>query len=116
KADLPRAAGMGEAGQGRSAGAALVARDGDVVGLALADARGDRANPDFAHQLDRDARLPVDVLEVVDQLRQVLDRIDVVVRRRADQADAWGRMAHRADHLVDLVTGQLAAFAGLGAL
>ena len=58
----------------------------------------------------------VGVLQVVDQLRQVLDRIDVVVRRRRDQADAGRRVAQLGDVLVDLVAGQLAAFAGLGAL
>ena len=39
----------------------------------------------------------VGVLQVVDELRQVLDRVDVVVRRRRDQADArassGGRLA-----------------------
>ena len=54
--------------------------------------------------------------QVVDQLLEVLDRVDVVVRRRRDQADARRREADRADVLVDLVAGQLAALAGLGAL
>src|SRR5690606_2166445 len=96
--------------------AAFVAGNGDVVGARLGDARGDRADADLGDQLDRDARDRIDVLEVVDQLRQVLDRVDVVVRRRADQAHAGGRVADLADGLVDLVAGQLAAFAGLRAL
>ena len=58
----------------------------------------------------------IDVLQIEDELLQVLDRIDVVVRRRRDQADALRRMAHLGDDRVDLVAGQLAAFAGLGAL
>ena len=52
----------------------------------------------------------------MDQLGEILDRIDVVVRRRRDQADAGGRVAHPGDLLVDLVTRQLAAFARLRAL
>ena len=87
-----------------------------MVGARLGDAGRDRADADLGDQLDRDARLRVDVLQVVDQLRQILDRIDVVVRRRRDQADARRRMADLGDVLVDLVAGQLAAFAGLGAL
>ena len=87
-------AGMGQRGQRRGAGAALVAGDGDVVGAGLRDARGDRADAHLGHQLDRDARRRIDVLQVVDQLRQILDRIDVVVRRRRDQADAGRRVAH----------------------
>ena len=58
----------------------------------------------------------VGVLQVVDQLRQVFDRIDVVVRRRRDEADARHRVAQQADVLAHLAAGQLAALAGLGAL
>src|SRR5690606_36592690 len=92
---------------------AFVARDRHVIGTRLGNTRGDRADTDFRDQLDRDARRRVHVLKIVDQLRQVLDRVDVVVRRRADEADARRRMARLADDLVDLVTRQLAAFAGL---
>ena len=54
EADLPGRAGMLDRGQRRSAGAALEARDGHVVGARLGDAGGDRADADFGHQLDRD--------------------------------------------------------------
>ena len=54
--------------------------------------------------------------QVVDQLLQVLDRVDVVVRRRRDQADARRREADLRDVAVDLVPGQLAALARLRAL
>ena len=101
---------------GRGAGAALEAGDGDVVGARLGDAGGDRADADFGDELHRYVAGRIGVLQVEDELRQVLDRIDVVVRRRRDQADAGRRMAHLGDGLVDLVAGQLAAFAGLGAL
>ena len=78
--------------------------------------RGDRADAHLAHQLDADPRRGVAVLEVVDQLRKVLDRVNVVVRRRADQADTRSRMTHRGDLLVDLPARKLAALTGLGAL
>src|SRR5690606_25052370 len=69
-----------------------------------------------AHQLDVDPRLRVGVLQVVDDLRQVLDGVDVVVRRRRDQPHARGGVPRLGDPRVDLVPGQLAAFPGLGAL
>ena len=116
QADFPRAAGMGQRGQRRSAGPAFIAGDRDVVGTSLGNAGGNRADADFRDELDRDPRAGVHVLQVVDQLGQILDRVDVVVRRRADQANAGGGMAGCADGLVNLVAGQLAAFTGLGAL
>src|SRR5690606_33855159 len=116
EADFPRAASVGQRGQRRGAGAALVARDRHVVGARLGNAGGDRADADFADQLDRDARGRVHVLEVVDELREIFDRVDIVVRRGRDQAYARSRVADLADRLVDLVPGQLAALAGLSAL
>ena len=103
-------------GQRRRAGAAVVARDQHDVGVRLRDAGGDRADAGDRDELHVNARLRVRVLQVVDELRQVLDRIDVVVRRRRDQADAGRRVAHLRDPRIDLVAGQLTAFAGLGAL
>ena len=116
EADLPRGAGVLDRGERRGAGAALEAGDGDVVGARLGDAGGDGADADFGDELHRHVAGRVGVLQVEDELRQVLDRIDVMVRRRRDQADAGRRVAHLGDGLVDLVAGQLAAFAGLGAL
>src|SRR3979490_2245927 len=86
-----------------------------MVGARLADARRDRADAHFGHQLHTNTGLWIDVLEVVDELRQVLDGIDVVMRWRRDQADAGRRAADAGDVLVDLVTGQLAALAPLRA-
>ena len=88
QADLPGGAGVLDGGQRAGAGAAVVAGDGHMVGMGLGDPRGDGADADLGDQLDRDARLGVDVLQVMDELRQVLDGVDVVVRRRRDQADA----------------------------
>src|ERR1700726_3265710 len=114
--DLPRRAGMLYRGERRGAGAALVAGDGDVVGTRLGHAGGDGADADFGDELYGDVAVGIDVLQVEDQLRQILDRIDIVMRRRRNQAHARRRMAHLGDGLVDLIAGQLAAFAGLGAL
>ena len=114
--DLPGRARVLDRGQRRSAGAALEAGDRHMVGLALGDARRHRADADLGDQLHRNVGLRVDVLEIENELLEVLDRIDVVMGRGRDQADALRRMTHLGDHRVDLVAGQLAAFAGLGAL
>jgi hypothetical protein len=58
-AQFPGQAGIFDAGQRRSAGAAAVAADENVIGLGLGDAGGDGADADFADQLHADARLGV---------------------------------------------------------
>ena len=79
---LPRRAGVLDAGPRRRAGAAVVAGDHHMVGLGLGYAGSDGADANLADQLDADACARVGVLQVVDQLRKVFDRVDVVVRRR----------------------------------
>ena len=116
QAEFPRRAGVLDAGQRRGTGAAVIARDRDQVGVGLGHAGRDRADAGARHQLDRHQRLRIDLLEIEDQLRQVFDRVDVVMRRRRDQRHARPRVAQLGDLVVDLVAGQLAAFAGLGAL
>ena len=101
---------------GLAPGAAVVAGDQHDVGLRLGTPAATVPTPDLGHELDVDARRRVGVLEVVDELLEVLDRVDVVVRRRADQADARRRVPGLGDPRVHLVAGQLAALAGLGAL
>ena len=109
-------AGVLDGAERRSAGAAVVARDQHHVGVRLRHPGGHRAHAHLGHQLDVHARLGVGVLEVVDQLREVLDRVDVVVRRRRDQPHARRRVARLGDPGVDLGAGQLTALARLGAL
>ena len=116
EADLPRDAGEQDRRERRGAGAAVVAGDQHVVGVRLRDSGGDGADAHLGDELHRDPRLRVRAAQVVDQLLQVLDRVDVVMRRRRDEADARRRQAHARDVAVDLVPGQLAALAGLRAL
>jgi len=87
-----------------------------MVGLALGNAGGNRADANLTDQLDADVRLGSDIFQVVNQLRQVFNRINVVVWRRRDQTDTGHRVAQTADVLGHLGAGQLAALAGLGAL
>src|ERR1043166_7402979 len=116
EAQLPREPRVLDGRLRRGAGAAVVAADEHDLGVAFGDARGDRADADFADELHADARVMVGVLEIVDQLREILDRINIVVRRRRDEADAGRRVAHLGDPRVDFSSRQLAALAGLGAL
>ena len=116
EAELPGQARGLDPGPPRRARAAVVAGDEDVVRLALDDARGDGPDAVLGDELDADARARVAVLAVVDELREVLDGVDVVVGRWGDEPDAGGAHARLRDVALYLRPGELAALPGLGAL
>ena len=87
-AELPRRARVLDRRERRRAGTAVVTGDEHDVAVRLGDACGDRAHADLRDELHVHARLRVGVLQVVDELLDVLDGVDVVVRRRADEPDA----------------------------
>src|SRR5690606_34171095 len=97
-------------------GAAVMTRDLDVVGVPLRHAGGDGTDAGGRHQLDADPRRRVDALEIVDELRQVLDRVDVVVGRRADERHAGYGPADLRDLDRHLEPGDLAALPRFGTL
>ena len=81
--ELPRGAGVLHRRQRRGAGAAVVTGDQHDVGVRLADTPAATVpTPTSATSFDVHPGGRVGVLQVVDQLRQVLDGVDVVVRRR----------------------------------
>ena len=103
EADLPGGARVLDRCERGGAGAALEAGDRHVVGARLGDAGRNRADADLGDELHRDLARRVDVLQVEDELRQIFDRVDVVVRRWRDEADAGRRVAHLGDRRIDLV-------------
>ena len=72
--------------------------------------------PCRGNQFHADPRFRIDLLQVIDELGQILDRIDIVMRGRRNQGHAGCRVAQLGDEFCDLETGELPAFAGLGAL
>ena len=113
QAELPGEAGMLDAGERRCAGAAVIAADQHHIGMGLGHPGGDRADADLGDQLDADAGAAVGVLQVVDQFRQILDGVDVMVRRRRDQADPRGGVTGLGDPGIDLVPGSSPPSPGL---
>ena len=116
QAELPRSARVLDRRERRRPGAAVVAGDEDVVGPGLGDSGGDGADARLRHELDADSRTRVHGLQVMDELREILDRVDVVMRRRRDELHARLRVAQARNQAGDLEPGQLSALAGLGAL
>ena len=102
--------------QGTGAGPPIVARNQNMIGMRFGHTGRDGAYPYFGNQLDADSGPWVDVLQVVDELLEVLDRVDVMVRRRRDQSHARCGEPDSSNPVVDLVPGQLAALTRLGSL
>ena len=107
QAQFPGNARVLDGGQGRGAGSAVIAADEHVVRVGLGHPRRHRAHAHLGHQLDRDAGVLVGVLEVVDELGQVLDGIDVMVRRGRDELDKGGGKARLGDPGIDLAARQV---------
>ncbi len=60
--------------------------DRDVVGVTFRDAGRDCCRRNFADQLHAHASRRIRVLQVEDELRQIFNRVNVVMRRRADES------------------------------
>ena len=116
QAEFPGAAGILDRRQRAGPGAAVMAADEDFVGMTLGHAGGHRADAHLGNQLHRDLDAGVGALQVVDQLGQVFDGVDVVVRRRRDERHARRGVPQPGDLFGHLVAGQLAALARLGPL
>src|SRR5580704_12645447 len=116
EADFPRQAGVLDRGERRGAGAAVVAADGDDIRPGFRDASSDYADARARNEFYTDARLRIDGAQIVDELREVFDAVNVVVRRRGNQRSAGRGVANARDVFGDLARGKLATLAGLGAL
>src|SRR5258708_18176820 len=97
-------------------GAAVVTADENYVRMRFCHTGRDGTDADLGHQLHSNTRLWIDVFQVVDQLREILNRIDVVMRGRRNQTDTWDRVPYPRDYLIDFLTGKLTAFSGLSTL
>ena len=101
---------------GRSSRSSVIAGDQDDLGARLGDACRNRSHALFTHQLYGNPRFVIGVFQVVNELGQILDGVNVMVRRRGNQAHAGRGMAGFRDPRVHLSAGQMAALSGLCSL
>ena len=72
-----------------------------------------RTHADLRHELDADTRLRVSIAEVEDELCQILDGINIMMRRRRNKRNTRRRVTHARDFLIHLTAGKLATLTGL---
>ena len=113
KPQFPGGARVEDARDGRRAGSAVVARDEDRIGMGLGDSRRHGADAHLGDELHVNARLRIRVFEVVYQLRQIFNRIDVVMRRRGYEPHPGRGVPGFGNPGIDLVAGELTPLSGL---
>src|SRR6478609_669716 len=116
QAEFPRQTGVLQRGQRRGTGAAVMTRNEHDVRVCFRHARRDSPDTRLSDELDVDASPRIRILEIVDELLQILDRINVVMWWRRDQSNAGRRVPRTRDPGVHLETGQLTALPRLGPL
>ena len=102
--------------QRRRAGTTIATRNLDDVGVRLGDAGRDRADARLGHELHGHLRVLVDHVQVIDELREILNGVDVVVRRRGDEWNTSLGSAEPGNVRGNLLTRKLTTFTRLGTL
>ena len=86
------------------------------ISFGLCDAGGNRAHTGLRDEFHTDPGMGIDILEVKDQLREVLNRVDVMMRRRRYQCDSRYGVACPCYEFIHLEARQLSAFSRFCAL
>ena len=82
EADFPRKAGILDRRERRCARAAVEAADRDDVRACFCNARSDDSHSRAGNELHADARARIHGTQIVNQLREVFDAVNIVMRRR----------------------------------
>ena len=116
KAQLPRRPGIFHRGQRTGTGAAVIAGDGDQISVSLGNSGGNGADTGLGHQFDGDQRLGINLLQIKNELGQILDGVDIMVRRRRNKRHTGFAVTQLGNQLIYLAAGQLPSLTGLGPL
>ena len=82
KSQLPRQSGMVDGSTRRSTGTAVITADKHNIGTGLNYAGSNRTYANLAYQLDADAGTRISILQVMNKLGQIFNRINIMMRRR----------------------------------
>ena len=116
KSQLPRQSGMVDGSTRRSTGTAVITADKHNIGTGLNYTGSNRTDTHLTYQLDADAGTRISILQVVNQLGQIFNRIDIMMRRRRNQTNACRCTAAFGNPGINLAARQLSAFTGFSTL
>ncbi len=107
---------MADGGNGAGSSTTVVARDSDQIGICLDHAGGNGSHSGSRHQFHRHQCLWVNLFQVKDELGQIFDGVNIVVRWRRNKGYPRHRVAQTGDECVHLAARQLATLTGFGPL
>mmetsp|Transcript_17676 Transcript_17676/g.41550 ORF Transcript_17676/g.41550 Transcript_17676/m.41550 type:complete len:260 (+) Transcript_17676:2909-3688(+) len=114
--NLPWSPGMLDARPLGGSSTTIAAADQDVVSFALGNSSRHNTYTDLTDELDTHTCIRVGILEVENQLSQVLNGVDVVVRRGRDESNSRGGVSSLRDASLHLLARKLSSLTRLGAL
>ena len=114
--EFPRQARMLDGSKRRCARTAIVTGNENDVCVSLGNTGRNRTDTDFRHELHGNTGLRVGVVQVVNELSQVFDGVNIVMRRRRNERNIRDGVTHTGHKFVHLAGRELTAFTGLCAL
>ena len=81
-AQLPRKSGIAHTGARRSTRSAVIAGNEDDIRASFGNTDGNRADTGLRYQLHADTSVAVRIFQIMNELCQILDRINIMMRRR----------------------------------
>ena len=107
KTKLPRKSRIVNGACRSCTGTSIITRDQDNLCTCFCYTSCYRTNTSFRYQFYRDTCLRVCIFQVVDQLCQILDGVNIMMRRRRDQAHTWCGQTGLCDPRIDFSTRQM---------
>lgn len=95
---FPRKTGVLDTGPARCSSTTIVTGDENMLGFSFGDSGSYNTNSDLGYELDRDAPTGVCGLQIVNELFQILDTVNIVMRRRLYKTDCAEQIGIEAFH------------------
>ena len=113
---FPRQTSIVDRTAGSCTGTAVITGDQDDTCASLGNTGSDCSDTGLRYQLYRDSGLLVGILQIIDQLCQVLNGVDIVVRRRRNQCHTGCGMSGLGNPRIHFLCRKMTALARLCAL
>ena len=110
KSKLPRKSGIMDRTSRCSSCTSVITGDQNQSGSCFCNTRCNRSDTGFRYQFDRNSCILVCIFTVIDQLCQIFDRVNIVMRRRWDQSHTRRRMSGFCYPRVNLSPRQMSTF------